>query len=97
MLDAHYKSVVESDDTAYPISLTSFCTSAQWLADVSCRWVDVVDGKSDIGIDWQTVPQPLFKKNFDLLEDDIYYKSADLYKVFLISDNSRQLQRLLHT
>ena len=94
MLDAHYKSVVESDDTAYPISLTSFCTSAQWLADVSCRWVDVVDGKSDIGIDWQTVPQPLFKKNFDLLEDDIYYKSADLYKVFLISDNSRQLQRL---
>ena len=94
LLDAHYKSVVESDDSAYPISLKTFCTSQQWMSALQCRCVDVVDGKSEADFDWQTVPQPLFKKNFDLLEDDIYYKSADAYKVFLISDNSRQLQRL---
>lgn len=94
MIDAHYKSVIESDDSSHPISLQTFCTSQQWLDAVHCRWVDIVDAKSNADANFQTVPQPLFKKNFDLLEDDIYYKSADGYRVFLISDNSRQLQRL---
>ncbi len=94
MINAHYASVVESDDNENPVSIGSFCKAEDWMSAVSCRWVDVVDGVKGAELDCQTVPQPLFKKNFDLLEDDIYYKSADGYKVFLLSDNSRQLQRL---
>ena len=94
LMDAHYISVIESDDTQYPISKQTFCTSEQWMGALKCRYVDIQDAKTGADLDFQTVSQPLFKKNFDLLEDDIYYKSADGYRVYLISDNSRQLQRL---
>ncbi len=94
LMDAHYTSVIESDDTQYPISKQTFCTSEQWMGALKCRYVDIQDAKTGADLDFQTVSQPLFKKNFDLLEDDIYYKSADGYRVYLISDNSRQLQRL---
>ncbi len=94
LMDAHYTSVIESDDTQYPISKQTFCTSEQWMGALKCRYVDIQDAKTGADLDFQAVSQPLFKKNFDLLEDDIYYKSADGYRVYLISDNSRQLQRL---
>lgn len=45
-------------------------------------------------VNFSILSQPSFKKNFDLLEDDIYYRTADEYKVYILSDNSRQLERL---
>lgn len=45
-------------------------------------------------INFSILSQPSFKKNFDLLEDDIYYRLADQYQVYILSDNSRQLERL---
>jgi transcription-repair coupling factor (superfamily II helicase) len=43
---------------------------------------------------FETSPQPVFKKNFDLLETDIQNKLEAGYKVFILSDNPRQLDRL---
>ncbi len=98
MLSAQYDAVAvaagdESSDGA-PLSMELFCTAEQWRAGVACPTVNLANGKGEADVDFQIVGQPLFKKNFDLLEDDIYYKSADGYQVFLLSDNSRQLQRL---
>jgi transcription-repair coupling factor (superfamily II helicase) len=45
-------------------------------------------------IEFNTSPQPVFKKNFELLEDDIKTKTEDGYRVFVLSDNPRQLERL---
>ncbi len=97
MLNSQYKSVVETDadhDGDYNVVLESFCTADEWEKYVNCPVIDIRDGKSDADLDFRITHQPLFKKNFDLLEDDIYYKSADGYVVYILSDNSRQLQRL---
>lgn len=45
-------------------------------------------------IEFQTSPQPVFKKNFDLLETDIQSRQDENYSVFILSDNPRQLERL---
>lgn len=51
------------------------------------------DDKS-LMLDFGTTPQPVFHKNFDLLEDDIYYRLQEGYVVNILSDNRRQLERL---
>ncbi len=94
MMNSQYASAVEARGADDALPAGAFCTAEQWMEGVGCRWVDVANGKTDEGDDWHTAPQPLFKKNFDLLEDDLYYKTSDGYRVFLTSDNSRQLQRL---
>ncbi|MFO8001207.1 MAG: transcription-repair coupling factor [Marinilabilia sp.] len=45
-------------------------------------------------IQFDTSPQPVFKKNFELLEQDLENKLNEDYKVFILSDNARQLERL---
>jgi transcription-repair coupling factor (superfamily II helicase) len=45
-------------------------------------------------VEFATSPQPVFKKNFDLLEKDILSKQEGNYNVFILSDNPRQLERL---
>lgn len=39
-------------------------------------------------------PQPSFRKNFELVEKDIQQRLQDLYRVIVLSDNDRQLERL---
>lgn len=85
---------VDEGSDAKPLSPDLFCTADEWEHAVSCPIVDLNNATPEADLDFRIVGQPLFKKNFDLLEDDIYYKSADSYQVFLLSDNSRQLQRL---
>ena len=100
MLNAQYDAVTvaaskdDTDPDGAPLSIDLFCTADQWDASVACPRIVLANAKGEADIDFQIVGQPLFKKNFDLLEDDIYYKSADGYQVFILSDNSRQLQRL---
>ncbi len=50
------------------------------------------DGATEVT--FRTSPQPVFKKNFDLLEKDLEDKLADGYQIFILSDNPRQLERL---
>lgn len=45
-------------------------------------------------IRFETSPQPVFKKNFELLENDIQNKLDEKYQVYILSDNPRQLERL---
>ncbi len=45
-------------------------------------------------IEFPISPQPVFKKNFDLLEKDILHKQEEGYTIFILSDNPRQLERL---
>lgn len=100
MLNAQYEAVTvaaskdDTDPDGAPLSIDLFCTADQWDASVACPRIVLANAKGEADIDFQIFGQPLFKKNFDLLEDDIYYKSADGYQVFILSDNSRQLQRL---
>ncbi len=100
MLNAQYdaaaKACAEIEEAdGVPLSIDTFCNADQWFDAVHSPVVNLTNAKgSAADLDFQTVSQPLFKKNFDLLEDDIYFKSADGYLVFLLSDNSRQLQRL---
>ncbi len=43
---------------------------------------------------FNTSPQPVFKKNFDLLEQDMEDKLGEGYQILILSDNPRQLERL---
>lgn len=50
--------------------------------------------KSIKTIEFNTSPQPAFSKNFELLADDIEQKNLNGYRVFLLSENTAQLDRL---
>lgn len=89
-----------SSEEAKRISMSDFVSSDGWLQAVHQRKrillvppaFAIPEGEQ--GVNFAILTQPSFKKNFDLLEDDIYYRTADEYKVFVLSDNSRQLERL---
>jgi len=53
-------------------------------------------GRSSPGKSWNfnTSPQPVFNKNFDLLAADIINRKEDGYEVFILSDNEQQIRRL---
>ncbi|MBP5365065.1 MAG: transcription-repair coupling factor [Bacteroidales bacterium] len=95
LLDKFYDNVHESVEDDKRVMKTNFCTSAEWLKELKNKQINITTEKTDAEtIDFGIVPQPLFKKNFDLLEDDIYFKLSGGYQIFILSDNSRQLDRL---
>lgn len=49
---------------------------------------------SDVGISFNTSPQPAFNKNFELLASDIKSRQKDGYKVCIMSENRSQIERL---
>lgn len=50
--------------------------------------------KYDKEIRFNTSPQPLFKKNFDILADDIRNRMDEGYQIFIMSENENQIARL---
>lgn len=44
--------------------------------------------------EFNTVPQPAFNKNFELFGTDLIEKTTNGYKVFIISDNRQQIERI---
>ena len=50
--------------------------------------------KTDKVIDFHVSPQPMFHKQFDLLEKNIKDQIVDGYEIYILSDNKRQLERL---
>ena len=44
--------------------------------------------------EWNSLPQPAFKKNFSILADDIDTKEKDGYHVFILSESEKQIERL---
>jgi transcription-repair coupling factor (superfamily II helicase) len=43
---------------------------------------------------FDTLPQPLFQKNFDLVSDTIKHYISESYKIFILSDSEKQTERL---
>lgn len=44
--------------------------------------------------EFNTIPQPAFNKNFELLGCDLIDKSSAGYKIYILSENSQQIERL---
>ncbi len=44
--------------------------------------------------EFSTKPQPLFRKNFNLLGDNLIMHSAQNYDTFILSENEKQIERL---
>lgn len=53
-----------------------------------------LEEKSRRAVNFRTTPQPSFNKNFDLLGEDILLHNENGYKIFIVSDNAQQLERL---
>jgi len=49
---------------------------------------------SDETVEFKTSPQPVFHKNFELLEANLKEKQVEGYKCHILSDNTRQFARL---
>ena len=47
-----------------------------------------------VKIAFDTLPQPAFNKNFDLLADDLKAHIADGYKIYILADQKKQTDRL---
>jgi transcription-repair coupling factor (superfamily II helicase) len=50
--------------------------------------------KTAVALDFNTVPQPSFNKNFDLLLEDLKSNAGEGYRNFLVADNPKQVERL---
>ncbi len=50
--------------------------------------------KESLIIEFNSSPQPVFKKNFNLLEQDLKQKQEEAYQCYILSDNKKQLERL---
>lgn len=48
----------------------------------------------DLTLTFRTIPQPQFKKNFEMLAENLRENSGKDYKNYLLTDNPRQIQRL---
>ncbi len=45
-------------------------------------------------VQFDTLPQPTFNKNFDLLIDDLKQRKSDGYKIYILADQVKQTDRL---
>lgn len=50
--------------------------------------------EGDVRIEFNTVPQPAFNKNFELMAEDIRRNEEDGYKIYIMSENRSQIERL---
>lgn len=58
------------------------------------RFDSRVSETSDASIQFDTVPQPLFQKNFDLISDSLRHFQEEGYKIYILSDSEKQHRRL---
>ncbi|MCT4648537.1 MAG: transcription-repair coupling factor [Carboxylicivirga sp.] len=45
-------------------------------------------------IEFSSAPQPVFHKNFEILEENLKEKQSEQYECYILSDNPRQFERL---
>ncbi len=78
---------------------TEFSIDSATFFKEACRLKRVVFGGHDLGEDsdhihFESSPQPVFNKNFDLVSTDFETKSNKGYEVLVLSDNLHQTDRL---
>jgi transcription-repair coupling factor (superfamily II helicase) len=49
----------------------------------------------DKTLSFNTIPQPAFRKNFELLAEDLMLKQDAGYHIYILSDNQKQIDRIL--
>ena len=49
----------------------------------------------DKTLSFDTIPQPSFQKNFELLAEDLMLKQDAGYNIYILSDNQKQIDRIL--
>jgi len=49
----------------------------------------------DRTLSFDTIPQPAFQKNFELLAEDLMLKQDAGYHIYILSDNQKQINRIL--
>jgi len=49
----------------------------------------------DRTLSFDTIPQPSFQKNFELLAEDLMLKQDAGYNIYILSDNQKQIDRIL--
>ncbi|MFC2080967.1 transcription-repair coupling factor [Bacteroidota bacterium] len=63
----------------------------------SCRVIEFgqqVFYSPNESISFDTVPQPAFNKNFELLAEDLKLRAGEGYSTYILSDNQKQIDRL---
>ena len=50
---------------------------------------------ADKTLSFDTIPQPSFQKNFELLAEDLMLKQDAGYNIYILSDNQKQIDRIL--
>lgn len=58
------------------------------------EWCERSSFKSDVSLVFNTIPQPLFHKNFDIVSQSLKSYIADNYKIFILSDSVKQTDRI---
>ncbi len=91
----HYKTVHSEE---HAVNRDFFCNGAEWIHHLKGQTVLVYGTKNELKsqkeISFKLAPQPVFHKNFDLLESDLLNRLQDGYDIYILSDNPKQLNRL---
>ncbi len=84
------------DDEGRSVKKDHFCNADEWFKSLKNKYLSVTEKKIDNAeiLSMGILSQPIFKKNFDLLSDDIYFKNESGYTVYILADNSRQIERI---
>ncbi len=53
-----------------------------------------LDRKAKVKIEFDVTPQPIFHKNFDLLKQALEEYAANNYKLYILADSAKQIERL---
>ncbi len=86
-----------NEDKSIPF-LNFFISNQDFHSQISDRYTIEIGKKSNFNnpvlITFNTIPQPAFNKNFDLLEDDLHAHEDNGYERYILSDNPKQHERL---
>lgn len=97
MMNRYADNVKEStDDDGRCVKKDHFCNAEEWFSQLKNKYLSITEKKTDDSevLSMGFLSQPIFKKNFDLLSDDIYFKTESGYSVYILADNSRQIERI---
>ncbi len=95
----------ESDEESCSIFESIPADSLIWISGIQSLESDNIhkqiylsplrkDTDADVEITFNTSPQPVFNKNFELLAQDIRNRRGDGYHIYIMSENRSQIERL---
>ncbi|TAJ14268.1 transcription-repair coupling factor [Marinilabiliaceae bacterium JC017] len=87
----------ENEESSIP-SLQQLCSAKDFFNHLKQFYRITFGTKNELRaahtIEFNTSPQPVFHKNFELLEKDLHERRQEEYLCYILSDNTRQLNRL---